>query len=241
MVIWALYDDASRCYYEALKDKHKVIGIGINSHQTDYLQLDLSITNHNLIKELEKLPLPDLIIASPPCMAWSIADSAFCLVKSVDSESDNNFSYFKLRKFNFYNQNNLDPTKGKRDPFKRMQSFLNGLSCITGLIKIINYFKPKYYVIENPETSKIWDVIKYLDFYDNNYINKTYYSNYDLNFSLKPTIFLSNYELNLERDYQKRTKYKSVLDLNRQKRSDIPLELIREIVSQSEVKNDSES
>lgn len=64
-------------YNEALKEYDWVqnYSIGIIEHKEveNYYKIDLSCFNVNLIKELSKLPKPDVIIASPPCESWSYA------------------------------------------------------------------------------------------------------------------------------------------------------------------------
>ncbi len=95
---------------------------------------------------------------------------------------------------------------------------------------IIQHFKPKVWVIENPQTSETWDFQKYhWDFDKGTYKNLTYYSSYDKKFSLKPTIFKSNINLHLN---TKRTKgnYDHMAYGSYSKRSSIPLLLVKNLL-----------
>lgn len=69
MVVWSLFDDNAMSYNEALKDYEWVqnYSVGILEHKEvkNYYKIDLSVFNDKLIKELSKLPKPDVIIASP--------------------------------------------------------------------------------------------------------------------------------------------------------------------------------
>ncbi len=82
---------------------------------------------------------------------------------------------------------------------QKERSRIIGESTIGATIAIIQEFKPKVWIIENPQTSLTWKFQKYhWDFYGNE--NLAYYSAYDNNFSKKPTIFKSNIKLNLKTD-----------------------------------------
>ncbi|KNG79770.1 DNA cytosine methyltransferase [Mycoplasma sp. HU2014] len=225
MVIWALFDDGQMSYYNALKDfkEVKIYSIGINK-KPGVINIDLSIQNPNLIKELEKLPAPDIILASPPCESWSIADNQQKMLTQTKSH------YWVLRNKSWYkNHNNTCKPNLKRDFYKRFATTLNGFSTSSATIKIIETFQPKAWVIENPQSSKIWEYLHlFLNWYHIN--NLTYYNNYDKEYSLKPTIFKSNVELNLK---HKRIKTKQMIHIHGyDRRSSIPKELIIDIYQQ---------
>ena len=105
-----------------------------------------------------------------------------------------------------------------------------GESTVGATITIIEHFKPKIWVLENPKTSKTWE------FQENHWnfkgeMNSTYYSAYDAKFSAKPTIFKSNINLDLLKehikgndDHMARGSYS--------KRSSIPNLLIKDILEQ---------
>lgn len=103
-----------------------------------------------------------------------------------------------------------------------------GEATIGATIQIIQYFKPKCWIIENPQTSKTWQYQKnHWDFIGKE--NLTYYSSYDKSFSAKPTIFKANIKLNL---ISKKIKgaNEHMAKGNYAKRSSIPLGLIKNII-----------
>ena len=108
---------------------------------------------------------------------------------------------------------------------------LIGESTIGATIEIIKVFNPDIWIIENPATPKIWEFQEnHWDFHG--FKNKTYYSSYDENFSLKPTIFKSNVKLNLKGTNKKNGNKNHMALGNYSKRSSIPKELIKDIFDQ---------
>lgn len=244
IIIWALYDDAESSYKKAIKkyfNNHniEVYSIGINDVKFTekakyfYRKIDLSLNNFNLFKDLNKLPKPDIILASPPCESWSGADCDGKMIRKISSNGT-----WRVQNERFYEDYNQ-----KCHPVKR-RYFLNkergriiGESTIGATISIIRHYEPKAWIIENPKTSKMWefqenhwDFNKYKD--KPVYKNSTYYSSYDSNFSLKPTIFKSNVKLNLKKDRNINSNKNHMALGNYSKRSTIPAELIMNIVNQ---------
>ena len=237
-VVWALYDDGNCSYKKAIEKyfdgQYLVYCVGINkppfedTENYKYRQIDLSAINSKLIKQLSKLPQPDIVLASPPCESWSIADCSGSMFKSIDDKGNwkvNNAKYYEdyLKK--------CSPVK-RRYFYQKEQSRILGEATIGATIKIIKYFNPKIWIIENPQSSKTWTYQKYhWNFLGNE--NLAYYSSYDNNFSKKPTIFKSNFKLNL-----KTTKTQSNKDHIAKgsylKRSSIPSLLIKDIFDQLE-------
>ena len=226
-IIWCLFDDANGSWnkFSREREKEHYISIGINDNDWDnYYKIDLSIQNDTLITELEKLPKPDIIVASPPCESWSIADNQRRLWRKQVGRMIEVFTY----------QDELENRKifnnGKRDYYKQWKTTLNGISTILGTLKIIDYFKPKYWVIENPATSKIWEFIN-----ENvkleGFKNKAYYNAYNIEFTKKPTIFFSNLELKLKLDNIKQIR-KWEETSGYITRSSIPKELLKDIIEQ---------
>ena len=204
-IIWALYDDGNMSWYNCGydKDKYRIISIGINNHPElkDYHKIDLRLSNFDLIKQLSKLPTPDIIVASPPCESWSIADNQQRLFREINGyENINTIKFFTQHKIN---KNNQEMTKNrKRDYYKQFRSMLIGFDTAIATGYIINYFNPKVWIIENPQTSKIWDYLKLTSIYDG-FKNIAHYNSYNENFSKKPTCFLSNLKLNLKAENKK--------------------------------------
>lgn len=226
--IWCLFDDCYGSWNKFSQDQEDhYISIGINDNNwSNYYKINLSIQNENLIKELEKLPKPDIIVASPPCESWSIADNQQRLWR----EQQGNNIKVHLKSDIEHNNKTMYPTR-KRDYYKQWRTTLNGISTTLGLLKVIEHFKPPIWIIENPASSKIWEFIN-----ENvgliGYKNKTYYNAYDLNFTKKPTIFFSNVCLDLKKDHIKQLiPWEKTIGYD--KRSSIPQELLKDIIKQA--------
>ncbi|XWT65187.1 DNA methyltransferase [Mycoplasma leachii] len=257
-VIWALYDDAESSYQKAIKkyfdNEFIVYSIGINdpskikfkeSENYKYKQIDLSLLNFNLINQLKQLEKPDIILASPPCESWSGADCGgkmFAKITTTSEKVEDDTSIWKVRNKKYYDEYNKTAHPVKRRLFLQKEiGRILGISTIGATIHIIQTFKPKIWIIENPATSKTWDFQKHhWDFHNKFYENKTYYSSYDIDFSLKPTIFKSNIKLDLltnrnkgNNDHMARGSYS--------KRSSIPSELIKDIINQIKIKLNKKS
>lgn len=253
LVIWALFDDGNSSYQKAItknfnQDEQKqfiVVSIGIKdlkdinfvqNENSIYKQIDLSLTNPNLFEQLKQLPKPDFILASPPCESWSKADCNGIMFKELNLEktiTDEDTSIWKIRNKRYYDEYNKHCKPNKKRWFVQKEiSRLLGVSTIGATIAIINFFKPKIWVIENPATSKTWEFQKkHWNF--NGFHNLTYYYNYDVNYSKKPTIFKSNIKMNLLKknlnsNFNKNHCAKGSYD----KRSSIPEDLIVHIVEE---------
>ena len=111
----------------------------------------------------------DIITASPVCCMWSIIRN--CWIGRSFKNSTEIVSKETLKR-------DID-TYGK--------------PLVDKVFEIIDYFKPKYYWIENPKTSQMWEYIKqtYPQFNENQYLLFDYckYSKFGYK---KPTIFLTN-------------------------------------------------
>ena len=235
-VIWALYDDGNCSYKKAIEKyfdgQYKVYCVGINEQPFEdtenykYKQIDLSMLNSNLIKDLSKLPQPDIILASPPCESWSGADCNGRMFKWIDDKGN-----WIVQNKNFYDAYNKKCNPVKRRYFiQKEKSRILGEATIGATIEIIKYFNPKIWIIENPQTSKTWMYQKYhWNFLGNE--NLAYYSSYDNNFSKKPTIFKSNLKLNLKTNKSLSNK-NHIAKGSYLKRSSIPGLLIKDIFDQ---------
>lgn len=83
MIIWSLFDSGNGSY-KKVADKMGIenysIGLDRENKNEHFINLDLAdysymFGNNKLWDTLDKLPKPDLIIASPPCESWSIASA----------------------------------------------------------------------------------------------------------------------------------------------------------------------
>ena len=176
---------------------------------------------------MKELPHPDIILASPPCESWSGAD---CDGKMTRSISENGTWIVKNAKY--YEEYNKKAHPVKRRYFiNKERGRLIGESTIGATIEIIQTFKPKVWIIENPKTSKIWE------FQENHWnffgkMNSTYYSSYDPNFSLKPTVFKSNIKLNLNKERSHKSNKNHMALGSYSLRSSIPELLIKQIIEE---------
>lgn len=85
MIVWALFDSGNGSYTKGVKKLDKdieiyPIGIDIENKNHHFINLNLAdysrlFGNNTLFDTLDKLPKPDLIIASPPCESWSNASA----------------------------------------------------------------------------------------------------------------------------------------------------------------------
>lgn len=85
MTVWALFDSGNGSYTKGVKALDAnidiyPIGIDIERKNNHFINLNLAdysrlFGNNTLFDTLDKLPKPDLIIASPPCESWSNASA----------------------------------------------------------------------------------------------------------------------------------------------------------------------
>jgi hypothetical protein len=227
MVIWALFDSETACVSKALPE-HEVYSFGIGGG-TKHIHLDLSDFNAAR-KELEKYPKPDVVFASPPCESWVLIN--------VGSKR----FYTKEHGKNFYWKNKwtaFDFTE------KSKKIRLNGVNTAITTAKIISYFKPRYWAIENGNNSMIFNYIE--DFGKLLGVrNKCNYFSYKFNV-LKRTIIYSNVMLILKNTEPKQKLFnvceetRKSLDLfgldkflTYKERSKVPPLLYRDIIRQFE-------
>ena len=237
MIVWGLFDSGNGSYKKVVENIEGIeiysIGLDITNKNDHFINLNLAdysylYGNNKMFEELDKLPKPDLIIASPPCESWSVASgmkggNASWKQEQSDSlfEPQEPLSRFTVRGHQDY----------EKYQFKYERSFINrvnGELCIYNTIKIIERYSPKYYIIENPATSRMWEYIEKIICFDIPHDNLTYYSNYDYPL-MKPTRFKSNIDLGLN---DTRTPGKmSFKDFSRDynERSNIPKQLVETI------------
>jgi len=178
MVIWSLFDsenDTVKKIFPQLEVYSFGVGLG-----TTHINLDLSDFEFARI-ELDKYPPPDMIFASPPCETW-------CFV-SVGSKRH----YTAEPGINLY-------WKNKWTPFdftaKHKESRMNGINTLETTAKIINYYGPGYWFIENGTRSLAFAYLKEkLGLIG--YKNLTNYYSYGFRY-LKPTTIYSNILLQLK-------------------------------------------
>lgn len=209
LIIWALFDSGNGCYKKVADNMPNVelysIGLDIESKNDHFINLNLGDYSHifgdtTLIDELAKLPHPDLIIASPPCESWSVASAMKGGNASWKQETGDSLfsSQTPLSRFTIRGHKDYETVQFKFE--KSLINRINGELCTFNTIKIIKHFKPKYYIIENPATSRMWEYIENIIGFDIPYDNLTYYNNYGYELK-KPTKFKSNIDLKLKREH----------------------------------------
>jgi hypothetical protein len=199
MIIWSLFDSGNGCYSQVFSQKEGVTNISVGMDKErgtsdTHLNIDLAdlsayFGKSKLIAELEKLPKPDVIIASPPCESWSLA--------SAMSGGNACWHHKKGESFKIREKKEYETVQFKQE--KSFYTRMNGELTVFNLIQIIKHFQPKIYIIENPAHGKIWEYIEEVIGFHLEYDNLTYYNNYGFDVR-KPTRFKSNINLELKQD-----------------------------------------
>lgn len=233
VIVWALFDSGNGCYTKAARIFPNIkiypIGIDIERKNTHFISLNLAdyfrlFGDKKLFNTLDKLPKPDVILASPPCESFSVASAMWGGNASWKQEQP------KGSRFVIRNKADYDFEKAKRI-IRYEKSFfnrINGELCIYNTIEIIKRYQPKVYVIENPLASRIWDYIEDIIGFSIPFDNSTYYGNYGYPVK-KPTKFKSNIDLGLKyQHYYAGIRMNDVLNTYNEK-SNIPISLLTEM------------
>ena len=250
MIVWALFDSGNGCYTQAAIQCNSMqcnamhcnaieiypIGIDIKNENDHFINLNLadysSIFGNNILFDtLDKLPKPDLIIASPPCESWSVASAMWGGNASWKQETG--AINRELSKFTVRGRKDYDLPQVQ---FKYDKSFLNRINgelCAYNTIKIIERYNPSVFIIENPASSRIWHYFNDILDFCFNYDNLTYYGDYGYPIK-KPTKFKSNINLNLRKDNIKKDLEWGKFSKDYNIRSNIPLNLIKDIFKATE-------
>ena len=252
-IIWALFDSGNGCYKKAVQkyfsDTFEIysIGIDVENKNEHFINLDLAdysilFQDNKLYDTLDSLPQPDIILASPPCESWSVATSmkdgnASWYTDTMENlfgemKSNNSFTIRTREQIESHNE----ITSFKKHWYKCFYSRVNGELCAFNTTQIIERYKPKIWVIENPQASKIW---KYLDYIHGfkGIKNVAHYCAYSDETTKKPTIFMSNIAIPLKRTNQKAkvawtgsNDGRKEISTSYNERSNIPLNLIKDIL-----------
>lgn len=240
MIVWALFDSGNGCYKRSAEKFEEIeiysIGLDIENKNEHFIHLDLAdysyiFGDNKLYVELDKLPRPDLIIASPPCESWSVASALkngnACWKR--EDVSDSLFvpqvtpSPFTIRSKKDY-QNSHNNLKYSKQFVKR----INGELTAFNTIQIIKKYQPKFFIIENPANGKIWEYIENVIGFNLPFKNLTRYNNYDYPLQ-KPTKFASNISLELKNEVIKQEIKWGNFSKSYNERSNIPEKLVDEI------------
>ena len=241
MIVWALFDSGNGCYKRSADEIDDIeiysIGLDIENKNNHFINLNLAdysrlFGDNTLFNTLDKLPQPDLIIASPPCESWSVA-SAMKNGNACWKREDVSDSLFEpqtpLSRFTVRNYTDYDGTQFKQD--KSLIKLINGELCAFNTVEIIKKYNPKYYIIENPAHGRLWEYVDKILGFKIPFDNFTYYNNYDYPIS-KPTKFKSNVKLNLKSEnIPNDVIFNSGFSSDYNERSNIPKKLVDEIFS----------
>lgn len=242
MIVWALFDSGNGCYAQAAKKFKDIelysIGLDIENKHDHFISLNLAdysrlFGNTTLFDTLDKLPKPDVILASPPCESWSVASAMRDGNASWKQEKGDGLfmpqtplSRFTVRDYEDYNGYQFKPEKS-------LINRINGELCTFNTIQIIKRYQPEIYVIENPASSRMWEYIDRVMGFHIPFENLTYYNNYDYPIS-KPTKFKSNIQLNLKKRMIRNEMKFNEFSRDYNERSNIPLKLVEDIFKQLE-------
>lgn len=194
IIVWDLFGGGQNSVYEALKDNplYDVYTFDI-TEPTRQKQYVLDLSNDNVLDELAKYPSPDIIVASPLCQSFSqiltMKGGGTCFWKLCEDGSlcERSIAEFEELKAGFTKNLKAD----KQLAFKKL-----GEKCLINTIRIIAKYQPKYFYIENPKKSLMWNFIKHNMGLTGEY-NYATYSKYGYMLP-KDTCFFSNVKLNLE-------------------------------------------
>lgn len=237
MVIWSLFDSGNGCYSKVANEMENIenysIGIDRENKNTHFINLNLAdysrmFGDNTLFETLDKLPKPDLIIASPPCESWSNASSMKDGNACWKYESVQNL-FGEMRGGSNFVVRDCKDYEGTQFYFDRqILTRINGELCIFNTIEIIKRYKPQYYIIENPAYGRIWEYIEKILGFHLEHKNLTFYNNYGFQIA-KPERFSGNIYLDLKQQHTKAELDFRYMKGDYNKRSDIPQELVKHI------------
>ena len=245
MVVWALFDSGNGSYFKGANSLNSSgganieiysIGMDIENKNNHFTNLDLAdykrlFGDNTLFDVLDKLPKPDLVIASPPCESWSNA-SAMENGNACWKRNDVSDSLFapQVRPSPFTIRANQDYESAYIN-YQYDRQFLkrvNGELTAFNTIEIIKRYRPQFWVIENPAADRLWPYIEDIIGFRIPYKNLARYNNYDYPLQ-KRTIFGSNIELNLKNKIIKQDIEWKNFSKSYNERSNIPEKLVSEI------------
>lgn len=245
-IVWDFFGGLNGSLRKALdKNKYEILTFDILEKTKDgkeNIVIDLANENINhLINILKSYKKPDIITASPMCNSFSAA-RRYKDGGTGGWEFANDKKTLILRTKDSFELNKSIKRNDKWDGITERAKL--GKIAIENTFKIIEYFKPKYFYIENPKNSLMWNYIKYNLGIKKYFKNPARYGSYD-NFGMKKdTIFLSNIKLFLRIDKWEPSYKKNMGWVKRQNRSDIPKSLLQHIFInfelEDEIKNEND-
>lgn len=203
-IVWDLFGGGQNSVFSALKNNelYEVYTFDVtdSTRKHHYIQ-DLAEKKDILFKYFDKLPKPDIIVASPLCQSFS----------SIKSMKGGGTACW------MYNENKTRLKRRTEESFYKNRSgwcyqeiwehdrfiAILGEKCLLNTIALIERYKPKFWYIENPKSSYMWKYISLnlKKFWCSGIQNFTKYGEYGYP-ATKPTCFFSNVKLS----YIKNTK-----------------------------------
>lgn len=245
MIVWALFDSGNGSYTKAIntlnssggaKTEVYPIGLDIENKNNHFIPLNLAdysriFGDNKLFDTLDKLPHPDLVIASPPCESWSNA-SAMADGNACWKQEDLSDSLFQPQTppsmFTIRSNKDYELAYHNYQYDRQFMKRVNGELCAFNTIEIIKRYQPSYWIIENPASGRLWKYIEQIIGFHLPYKNPTRYNNYDYPLQ-KPTKFASNIFLNLNNEINPAEVEWKRFSKSYNERSNIPQKLLLDI------------
>ena len=196
MIIWDLFGGGQNSVYHTVKEHEldaTVYTFDITKMQHAH-QVELDLSADDVIEQLKAFPQPDIIVASPLGQSFSKALAVKGSTVGWKVNKDNSISLRTLDEIEYAKSNNNYMKHWKADVMLARAQL--GKKCLDNTLAIIEYFKPKYWYIENPRLSLMWNYTKFNKDIEYFY-NYADYSAYGF-LAQKPTCFLSNIKLELK-------------------------------------------
>ena len=212
LILWDLFGGGQNSIYNTVKEYNLPIDVytfDITEPQHDK-QFKLDLSSKDVIEKLKHYPRPDIISASPLCQSFSIATA----IKGGGTIGwkklkDKSIQIRTLEEIKYCLT--LNKYMKSWNPEVMLERAKLGKRCLENTLLIIEYFKPKYFYIENPKLSLMWNYTKFNKDIEYFY-NHTNYSSYGF-LTFKPTTFLSNIQLDLRQEPRK--TYKKIVEDNK--------------------------
>lgn len=219
LVVWDLFGGGMNSVHKAMKDDER-----FEIHTFDVCEtfpttniVDLSQPIADLIKYFDKFPKPDIIIASPLCMSFSLAsampggNACWRLDKKTYELREREREEYVGTRYNYEDQH----AKAEL-----------GWKCVHNTMNIIDHYQPKAYYVENPMNSLMFYILS--DWRPLDFQISVNYGDYGFP-AMKPTRFKTNVNMSIKKRNMK-NKPQILLDrLHGMDRSGVPAELIQNI------------
>lgn len=201
-IVWDLFGGGQNSVY------HSVQGSELNQHFQIYTfdlvrpqrqrQIQIDLSQPQILEVMKHYPKPDVIVASPLCQSFS----------QVLKMKGGGTGFWKCNDTNtkviMRSREEFDALKSgfssTYDTQKQYERAITGQKCLDNTISLIQHYQPKLWYIENPAGSFMWNYIS-LNTNLVGFKNSAHYHCYN-HPTKKPTIFFSNIQMALKTDNQ---------------------------------------